>query len=158
MRTPDTSRLFLSVLFLLLAFTGCGRKNPPVPLKNFLPAAIEDLRYSITAEGAILTWTPPDRTTEGEPLAAIERFEIFRAIVTADACDGCPLSFQMVAITPGIPALPAGRQSTTSFRQTDLQQGRLYYYKVRTKTGWQTSSRDSNIISFRWEAPLPPSP
>lgn len=158
MRFVKADLFFLSVLLFLVPLSGCGRKSQPIPLYSLTPAAIEDLSYSTSERGLILTWSSPDQTTSGEPLTTLEGFEILRAEVRGDACDGCPLPFETVAMIPAVPRSKANPSGITTFRQDFLQAGYRYYYKVRANNGGPASGRDSNTISFLWENPPHPAP
>ncbi len=92
-RSPARGATWL-LLAILLAAGGCGRKTAPLPPQSVVPKAIDDLRYRLDDKGVELIWSYPQRSVQGERLDAIEKFEIYRAVVApADYCSGCPLPF-----------------------------------------------------------------
>jgi hypothetical protein len=131
---------------------GCGRKTALIPPQKFVPVAISDLRYALDESGVSLEWTYPEKMENGDELQAVESFEILRAeILKEDYCEGCPVQFNRQVSVDGGPLPETGESRTTAYKDTDLQDGYRYLYKVRSLAGRWYSSGDSNIISFIWE-------
>jgi len=155
MRTrPGRFLLLLAALPALLLFAGCGRKTPPVPPETVLPTPVSDLRYRLDEQGVTLTWSAPRRTVQGEGLAAIDGFELLRAVEkVADHCDGCPIPFGSPIKISGDNVAPGDQ---VHYTEAVLRPGYRYSYKVRTKLGWYYASAASNIVSFTWNTLLRP--
>jgi len=147
----------LPVITLLLVsalMPGCGKKSALIPPQQLVPVAINDLRYFLDENGVSLKWTYPAEMESGHELRAIESFELLRAeIPVKDYCEGCPVRFEkLVQIDGGL--LPeSGESRTAAYKEADMREGYRYLYKVRSRSGWWYSSRDSNIISFTWRSP-----
>ncbi len=142
------------VLMVWLSFTGgCGYKKPPLPPNSVVPQAINDLRHAIDTKGVELTWSYPVDTIKGTNIEAIDSFALFRAVVPlADYCGTCPVPF-------GEPLdLPGGQNTVETrrkgkYQESLLRTGHRYFYKIRSRTSWWASSKDSNIVSFTWHIP-----
>jgi len=138
---------------LLTGLTGCGYKTMPVPPQEIVPTPVTDLRYELNEMGVTLYWTYPGETIKGEKLTDISLFNLYRAVVPADAyCDTCPIPFREPIQIPG-GAVTADRPKTATYNATLLRPGHLFFFKVRSKSGWWAESADSNIVSFMWNIP-----
>jgi hypothetical protein len=145
----------LAFLLVLVVFgiTGCGYKTMPVPPQEIVPKAIADLRYELNERGVFLNWTFPAETLKGEELTNITSFKLFRAVVPADKyCENCPIPFtEPIEVEGG--AVAVGKQKVGTYSTTLLRPGHLYFFKIRSKSGWWAESADSNIVSFMWDIP-----
>jgi len=148
------------VAFLVLmasGIAGCGFKTMPVPPAEVLPRTIADLRYELNEKGVELSWTYPEETVKGDSLTDIVSFKLYRAVVPADKyCENCPLPFSEPILIEG-GAIAPGKPKTGLFQATLLRPGHLYFFKVRSVSGWWAESEDSNTVSFMWDIP-PASP
>ena len=139
----------ITILLVLALMPGCGRKTALIPPQKFVPVAISDLRYVLDESGVSLEWTYPEKMENGDELQAVESFEILRAeILKEDYCEGCPVQFNRQVSVDGGPLPETGESRTTAYKDTDLQDGYRYLYKVRSLAGRWYASGDSNIISF----------
>lgn len=145
--------LTLMALAILLPLTGCGYKDKPIPPQQIVPRPVTDLQYQLTENGVTLFWSYPKETITGRELDSITTFQLYRAVVPADTyCDTCPIPFIPPIDLPG-GAVPERSGKTATYNITVLRPGNLYFFKVRSKSGWWSESADSNIISFLWETP-----
>lgn len=145
--------LSLTALVILTGLGGCGYKDRPVPPQQVVPKAIADLRYQLSEKGVSLYWSYPIETVTGDDISYIDTFEMFRAVVPVDDyCENCPIPFGQPIRIPG-GALPNEGRKTAGYDATLLRPGNLYFFKVRSKTGWWAESPDSNIVSFLWNTP-----
>jgi len=147
------SILAVSLLSCLLASSGCGFKDKPVPPTRLIPKPILDLGYQLDDKGATLQWSYPGQTVTGDQVAEISGFALYRYEVREeDYCKTCPLPFDAPLTLPG--GMPSGEGTkTASYQATALRPGNLYFFKVRSKIGWWIESQDSNIVSFLWHSP-----
>ena len=155
-RLTMVSRVFSGLpaaLFLLLVLGGCGFKTLPVAPQTVVPGAITDLRYELSEKGVTLFWSYPIETVSGDDLTEIANFVLYRAVMPAASyCETCPIPFGNPIILPG-GALPGEGRKTATYESTLLRPGNLYFFKVRSKTGWLAESADSNLVSFIWQIP-----
>ncbi|GAB4340118.1 MAG: hypothetical protein Kow0089_13560 [Desulfobulbaceae bacterium] len=155
MTDRQSRKWWITVLLLMgLAVTGgCGYKTRPVPPEQIVPRPITDLRYELNERGVTLSWTYPVETVRGERLQEIDRFLVYRAVVPVDDyCENCPLPFgEPVEIEGGVVSRDTPR--TGEYATTLLRPGHLYFFKIRSRSGWWAESADSNLVSFLWDIP-----
>lgn len=145
--------LALTAFLLFLPLSGCGFKDNPVPPQQIVPKAVTDLQYQLDEKGVTLFWSYPRETVTGGEVSDIAGFELYRAVVPVDSyCQTCPLPFAEPISLPG-GAVPPGNNKTATYEATVLRPGNLYFFKVRSKTGWWAKSQDSNVVSFLWQTP-----
>ena len=151
-----SSILFCACVFIILSVCGCGRKGAPVPPGTLRPETITDLSFSITPDGARLSWSLPVRNRDGSPLAGIKGFELFKQEVEAEkACDGCPPRFGRPIWIPFKGRYHRGQKMI--YEDRTLKEGFEYTYEIQTVKGIGNRSDTSNRISFIWHTPpLPP--
>lgn len=144
--------VFLMIL-IVSGIAGCGYKTMPVPPEEIVPKAIVDLGYELDERGVTLTWTYPEETVRGDSLPEITSFKLYRAVVPADQyCDNCPIPFiEPLLIEGGV--VVAGKPKVGVYSTTLLRPGHLYFFKVRSGSGWWAESADSNVVSFLWDIP-----
>ncbi len=148
---PGLQSLLACCCCLLLA--NCGFKDKPVAPQTVVPKPITDLRYQLSEKGVALYWSYPVETVTGEDISDIAEFQLYRAVVPVEAyCETCPIPFGMAVTLPG-GALPNDGRKTASYQATLLRPGNLYFFKVRSKTGWWAESGDSNVVKFLWNTP-----
>ncbi|MBM9514359.1 fibronectin type III domain-containing protein [Desulfogranum marinum] len=153
-RKISTTVIGVATIFLsAFALGGCGFKDKPVPPQQVLPRPVTDLRHQLSEKGVTLYWSYPVETVTGEDLDDISEFVMFRAVVPVDSyCETCPVPFGSPISLPG-GALPDEGKKTASYQATLLRPGNLYFFKVRSKSGWWAESADSNTVRFLWNTP-----
>lgn len=143
--------LLLSAIIAVLS--GCGYKTDPVPPQSVVPLPINDLRFSLDENGATLTWSYPIKTLDGQDIAEITSFELFRAeLPLDDFCAGCPIPYTGPLEIPGGVTSKEARQRARHVSGL-LRSGNKYFFKVRSRTSWWATSGDSNIVSFVYYTP-----
>jgi len=145
--------VFFICLILLMPLCGCGRKTMVVPPDTTRPAAINDLIIEQNEDGISLRWSRPRRSQTGASLAEpVSIFEIERAESTINRfCPGCPLEFNRIA------TIRTDAHETPSWSDHDLAPGRVYTYRVTSRTGPFGRSLPSKPASRAWDE-LPPRP
>ena len=149
------TRLFFAagLAGLTLSLGACGYKDKPVPPQHIVPQPISDLKYQLSSKGATLSWTYPKETVTGQDLTRISNFKLYRAVVPVEEyCKTCPVPYQSPIDVPG-GAMPDQGGRTASYQMTVLRPGNLYFFKVRSRTGWWSESEDSNMVTFLWNTP-----
>ncbi len=148
-----TTAVSLFAALLLAGLNGCGYKTMPVAPQASTPRPVTDLSYELTGDGAILRWTYPKETVTGEDLQQIDSFQLYRAELPADDyCETCPIPFSSPISLPG-GLLPEKGSRQGSWETGSLQPGRMYFFTLRSRSGWLAESGDSNIVSFTWATP-----
>jgi len=145
--------LTLTATACVLAFSGCGFKDKPLPPEQVIPRPISDLRYQLSDKGVTLFWSYPTMTVTGGDITDISSFSLQRAVIPADDyCKTCPIPFgKAINLTAG--QVPDKGQKTATYQTALLRPGNMYFFKVRSIAGWWATSKDSNIVSFLWNIP-----
>lgn len=139
-------RIFFFVLMVLsgialLAFSGCGKKGPPLPpeIKGQKIAAPFDLKYRVVDNEIILSWN--HKIDAETAFVKPDNFEIFMAKKTFEACEGCPFEFN-----------PAGTVSMPSMEfTTGIQKGFKYYFRVQAMGDDAMRSEYSKTVQFEYK-------
>jgi fibronectin type 3 domain-containing protein len=78
-----TAPVSTSVVLLLtsLIVAGCGKPAPPIPPSLELPKPVADLHAFRKGDKVTLTWTVPNRTTEGQTIRYLGPSRICRGLV-----------------------------------------------------------------------------
>jgi len=143
----------LGGLILLITLAGCGFKTNPVAPQGVVPRPITDLHYELSEKGVTLFWSYPIETVTGQDITSIDEFVLYRAVVPADSyCETCPIPFGKPIVLPG-GSLPGEGRKTGTYEATLLRPGSMYFFKIRSRSGWLAESADSNLVSFIWEIP-----
>jgi predicted small lipoprotein YifL len=82
----------LMLFFVLLSFSACGKKGPPIPPDQPVPPAATPLILEMEEGRVILRWTP-DRTND-----AIVGYAVYRASypLSEPACPACHQNFHKI--------------------------------------------------------------
>jgi hypothetical protein len=100
-------------LLALLSALGCGLPGAPQPPSLELPRPVTDLRAVRKGSRVMLTWTPPQRTTDRKMIRTLGLTRICRVGGTA------PMSVcQQVAEAPGGPAPARNEKTQAEFSDT----------------------------------------
>lgn len=143
----------MGMLVLIVGLYGCGVKTRPLPPQQVMPKPISDLRYELSEKGVTLSWSYPNETVNGSDLEEIASFDLYRAVVPIEKyCKNCPIPFGEPVEVPG-GVLPDSGKKTARYESSLLRPGHIFFFKVRSRTGGWSQSRDSNIISFTWHTP-----
>jgi hypothetical protein len=147
--------LIMPFLIMALLVTGCGRKTLPVPPQGLVAVSVVDLTSTMNENGVELVWTAPQATTQGEPLTMVAGYDVLRAeVAAARYCAECPATFSLREKMDGGPVAVDGLAVRLRFRDTGLVPHNYYIYKVRSRSGWFTTSGDSNWMALLWEMPV----
>ncbi len=126
-------------ILMILVFTACGKKGPPVPpgIPN-LPA-VSGFSHVIDGDFVRLVWNKPEIAS-----STLKGYVVHRSktSVGSDNCDGCPISFQRVA------EISAGSENFDEL----IEKGYDYIYKVVAVSIYDSTSPDSKLIKFRYDA------
>jgi hypothetical protein len=124
------------LLLLMSAFSGCGRKGPPVApgVPELLPVA--GLSHEISDGMVRISW----ETAKGGSASILTGYIVHRSVVPVDeeSCEGCPVLFQRVAELD---------KTVLSYSEM-VEKGNRYIYKVVSVSKYGTISPDSTFIRF----------
>jgi len=137
--------LIVAVTGISLFLPGCGKKGPPVPPRQIVLPAANDLMSVLEDDRVILTWTVPENKEKKGPF--ITGFVVYKAKnpVQKNDCKNCPVKYEAVAeITAG----SKGKDGKVKYTG-QLEKGFRYFFKVTAfSEGTASGSRDSNIVEF----------
>jgi predicted small lipoprotein YifL len=137
--------LISAVLGISMFLSGCGKKGPPVPPRQVVLPAVNDLESVLEDDRVILTWTVPETKEKKGPF--ISGFVVHKAKnpVQESECKNCPVKYNAVA---EIMAGSEGKSGKMKYAG-QLEKGFKYFFKV-TAFGEKTASgsKDSNIVEF----------
>ncbi|MCL4558101.1 MAG: hypothetical protein M1491_05655 [Deltaproteobacteria bacterium] len=145
-------RALFSTLCLLMAVTlapRCGLKASPVPYPLAKPVAINDLTALARGNGVMLSWTIPDKNTDGTALKDIKGFNLVRsAIPIKDIDTGKKEVYKQwrYDYRPG--------ERYTTVKDMDLNYRVRYSYLVFTVTKNDIVSDSSNTAVVSWDKPF----
>jgi len=134
-----------AVLGVSLFLSGCGKKGPPVPLRQITLPAVNDLVSVVEDDRVILTWTVPEIKEKKGPFIAGFAVHKAKNPVQESECKNCPVKYEVVAeITAG----SEGNAEKMKYAG-QLEKGFKYFFKV-TAFSEKTASvgKDSNIVEF----------
>jgi hypothetical protein len=125
---------------LLLLFTGCGRKAPPVAPQPRPLAAVTDLKAMLDQGQVRLTWThsPENRYAKSYVVLRAQRG------LSQPECNDCPKVFQKVGMVP-LDGARRDEKHALDFSQ-NLAAGFRYIFSVRPIHSSGAQGPDSNLV------------
>jgi hypothetical protein len=118
------------------------------------PEPIRDLRAAVVEAGVSLEWTPPARTSGGQPLGSLTGYRVYRAELEALAADPSQL-------VPKSPASLVGVMASPSYVDAQIEWGHSYSYTVRSVAQYPANSvesSDSSAVRVTPKDIFPPAP
>ena len=138
---------FLALIGFVFIITGCGVKGPPVPPRQVVPPAVNDLIKSIDGNTLRLTWAIPGEKeifTSGDAGFIVS---CSKTLLSEPYCKDCPVRFTRVADIP-IETEDLEKKEEGIIKYSEiLEKGYRYIFKVNTYLKDATSS-DSNRVIF----------
>jgi hypothetical protein len=127
---------------------------------RIVPAAerIRSVQAVATETAVELSWTPPTRTFEGEPLPNITEYHVYRGEIEPASADAAGKDLSQAKWKSPLSLL--GHSATPSYRDTDFRFGVTYIYTVRTVApadGTPIESSDSVPAIITLQDIYPPS-
>src|SRR5258705_9930411 len=153
-RPVHSVSLFSSLICLSLLAAGGGAPGEPQPPTPPVPQAIADLTAKQAGDGVLLTFTMPGKSTLGERLQQVPRFEVLRGTVQPDGTPD-PKSFRVVDTVPGTLVARYSQRGQVQFidpvSPTDpqLRSGQPFVYRARTLFSPKRPSLDSKEMTLR---------
>lgn len=95
-----------------------------------VPAQIQAVEERETENDIHLTWSPPTRTSAGEPLPAIQAYHIYRGEL--DPASVVAAEKDLHAAVWKLPLLKIASPTTPEYQDTGFDYGKTYVYVVRT--------------------------
>lgn len=134
--SPTDPQLRAGQLFVYRVHTLFSAKHPSPESRDvtlqLYPVAerLSALDSAVTEQGIELKWPAPTRTSTGEPLSSVHEYHVYRGELdpaTAGAAAGDPLQAKWKS-----PLLQLGATSTTDYRDSGFDDGKMYAYLVRS--------------------------
>ena len=100
---------------------------------------ITSVRATPTETAIELTWTPPSRTFDGQPVQAISEYRVYRGEIDPSSAEAAAKDLSQAKWKS--PQALFGHTPTPSYRDTDFTFGVPYVYTVRTVT-----PADGNVV------------
>jgi hypothetical protein len=122
-----------------------------------VPEAIASLSATVTERGIELKWTPPARTSSGEPLPAVEEFHIYRGERNPHATGHA--GSQEPQSEWKSPLMQLGVTTSPEYRDSGFDYDQPYAYVVRSvvdSPAGPLESNDSNQIELTPKDIFPP--
>ena len=166
-------------LALLIVLSGCGKEGPPLPPEIRVAERTSDLTAFQEGDEAVLKWSYPSLTTNGDSLTAIESIQIWRATLPAGQEPPPPVSTQdrqlrrqllegegevirelspdeLAAITRGADLV--FRDDLKRWRQSERAEvsSPVLWFGVRTICCRKRESVLSNVVRLEPQVPPPP--
>jgi len=135
----------------LLLGMGCGLKAPPMPPGTTVPPNIVDLRAEVTGDTVRLSWALPKKKDVVFP--GLEHFRVYKykAPISDELCEGCPIPFERVLDIRLDNSAPAWVEEGRMIWEDKVEPDHRYAYMVVVHVVHHKSggmSKDSNIVEF----------
>jgi len=132
----------------LLVGTACGLKAPPVPPGTTVPPNIVDLKAEVTGDTVRLTWTVPKKKDAVFPGLKHFRVYKYKAPVSDELCEGCPIPFEPVLDIRLDNPEPARVEEGRMIWEDKVEPDHRYAYMVTVHHKSGGISKDSNVVQF----------
>lgn len=132
---------FAILTALLILFSACGKKGPPVPSSYVAPPVVEGLQVILENDIAKLRWPIPE--WDGKDENALAGFYVYRSKValSAEECEDCPVRYKKEA-----DIRIKTNESETSFAER-IEKGFRYSYRVSVYTGRGYEGEKSEAVT-----------
>ena len=131
-----------------LLWLGCGKKGPPRPPPQTLPAAVKDLSYRINQDMVKLKWTVAGKNDQSPSYPAAVKLFRSKQSTAESSCEKCPIRFSEIADLPvQLEGSGQSESSTMTFTEA-LERGYRYIYKVVVYNRDGLGGKDSNTVEF----------
>lgn len=137
----------LLVLTLLILYSGCGRKGPPIPPKAYVPLAIKDLKADVNETSVKLTWTTVPEKKKKRISDSVFVLYSAKQSLDSDICEGCPNIFtpiDEISFDNHVKAIKSGQ---TIIHELQVEPGYRYEFKIKIQMKNNVSSPFSNRVS-----------
>ncbi len=157
--------LFFGFSLVLVVFSGCGTPGDPRPPRPTVPVAVTDLAARQVGAHVVLTFTLPERSTEGVALDTPPDIEIYRGFSPRGAAATEPQQLTLTIPSALVDTYATEKQVRYAdpVKPEDLAAHRSdnWVYVVRTHAsgngGLRGNSAASNIVAVR-VLPAPTAP
>ncbi len=154
-----------SFLISLSLLSGCGAPGDPRPPRPTVPVAITDLAARQVGAHVVLTFSLPERSTEGQALAAAPDIEIYRGFAAGAAAATEPNQLALTIPSALVETYTTENQirfaDPVKVEDLTAHKGDQWVYVVRTRvsgsSGPRSASAASNVATAR-VLPAPASP
>jgi hypothetical protein len=112
-------------------------------VKLFVVAApIENLRANLTENGIELTWTVPEKTSNGEPLAGIEQYHVYRGEIDPSSAEA--VNKDITHAVWKAPLVQIASTTVPEYRDSAFDYGKTYVYLARATLSGAAGGLESN--------------
>lgn len=150
--------LCFSVLGLVLvasvmgAGLGCGNRGDPIPPERLRPQPVRAVEARNVAEGIQLSWQPPTRLVNRQPIEGVKSFEVLRA--SGRTREQCARPGQAWLRVGSLDARGESLDTRFFFTDRDVVSGRWYAYRIlATDLRGNTGEPDGSPVMYRGELP-----
>jgi len=155
---PSLKTVFFSIL-CIVGLLGCGKKGELSTPIAVTPAKIKDLRARPQGRAITLSWSIPQKNTDGSQLLDLKGFKILRSERDfEEGCPECPKRFSLLYDIDYKTYMMNKPQATKiNYSDRDLQSKNIYTYRVVSYNATNQLSPESNAQEVFWDLPsLPP--
>lgn len=138
---------------------GCGKKGDPRAPISVTPVKIKDLTARPQGRAITLSWSIPQKNTDGSQLLDLKGFKIARSEIDfEEECPECPKRFSLLYDIDYQTYMMNKPQATKiTYSDRDLHFKKVYTYRVVSYNSANQLSPGSNIQEVLWDLPsLPP--
>jgi fibronectin type 3 domain-containing protein len=140
---------FFAITCLSLALAllpSCGRKTEPLTPDSPRPEEAKEVKVAVRDNVAFLSWRIPVKNVEGKDMgpAWIEAFRIYRAEIDRDRRK--PRYKAVADVFLANPAPAEVRNGAVTWRDTSLQYGRVYGYRIKAESAKGGASKLSEEV------------
>jgi hypothetical protein len=139
--------------FLFLVKTRASKKRASADSNVVLirlypvPEPIAVAKAVVTEAAIELSWSPPEKTTSGAPLAELAGYRIYRAVIDPASAAAASQDISKAVLKTPLDLLAPS--PVTSFRDTQFEFGATYLYSIRS-----VATADSTTVESGDSAPV----
>lgn len=159
MKTQRFLKIVLFSILCVVGLLGCGKKGAPSAPITVTPGKIKDLTARPQGRAITLSWSIPQKNTDGSKLPDLKGFKILRSEINfKEECPGCPKRFSLLYDIDYQTYMMNKPQATRiNYSDRDLHFKNIYTYGVVSYNSANQPSPGSNTQEVFWDLPsLPP--
>ena len=135
----------ITLLMMLCASFGCGKKADPRAPELATPQVITNLAGRSGPNGITLTWTRPTEYVDGTALKDLASFVIFRKEVS-QSCPDCPVPYRQLTTVNVEDREKFVRQKQYRYDDQEVRPTLIYRYRIASQLSDGSLSAPSNEV------------